>query len=88
MDTLKYIHGPVSISLYFPRFELQLKFFFKDFKLKDASEYENESKNLAKKYWLGYDNLVIKGACDFSKNDEPGYEGDRLKQFALLRLER
>ncbi|EFA01881.1 putative ATP-dependent RNA helicase DHX57 [Tribolium castaneum] len=58
-----------------------------DFVLKDASDYKDVKTNLGKKYWLGQSNLIIKGACDFSKIEDETYEEDRLKQFALMRLE-
>ncbi|RZC37856.1 ATP-dependent RNA helicase DHX57, partial [Asbolus verrucosus] len=58
-----------------------------DFKLQDASAYQDKKTNLNKKYWLGHSNLVVKGGCNFSRIEEGVYEEDRLKQFALLRLE-
>lgn len=65
-----------------------IKWNFQDFRLKGASDYEDVKTNLGKKFWLGQSNLVIKGACDFSKIGDDTYEQDRLKQFALMRLER
>ncbi|XP_023013378.1 putative ATP-dependent RNA helicase DHX57 [Leptinotarsa decemlineata] len=59
-----------------------------EFKLKDASAYEEETSNLLKKYWVGQGSLVVKGGFDFSQSkDEPTDESDRLKQFGLMRLE-
>lgn len=60
-----------------------------DFKLADASEYSDIKSNIHKKYWIGQGNLVIKGGFDYSQfKDGPTEEYERLKQFALLRLER
>lgn len=57
--------------------------------MKDASAYEDEESNLGKKFWVGQGTLVVKGGCDFSKTTETAVdELDRLKQFALFRLER
>ncbi|XP_063913641.1 putative ATP-dependent RNA helicase DHX57 [Zophobas morio] len=58
-----------------------------EFALKKASDYEDVKTNLGKKYWMGQSNLVIKGARDFSKMEDVTYEVDRLKEFALLRLQ-
>jgi hypothetical protein len=56
--------------------------------LKEASAYEDVKANLGKKYWLGHGNLIIKGAVNFAKLDQETHEEDRLKHFALMRLER
>ncbi|KAK9870829.1 hypothetical protein WA026_009793 [Henosepilachna vigintioctopunctata] len=59
-----------------------------DFILNDASAYQDEKSNLGKKFWLGQGNLVVKGGCDFSQNSITSEnESDRLKQFALFRVE-
>ncbi|XP_044748231.1 putative ATP-dependent RNA helicase DHX57 [Coccinella septempunctata] len=59
-----------------------------DFKLKDISAYQDVNSNLGKKFWVGQGTLVVKGGCDFSKTvDTAVHETDRLKQFALFRLE-
>lgn len=59
-----------------------------EFKLKDASAYQDEHSNLTKKFWVGQGTLVVKGGCDFSKSiDTDIDEIDRLKKFALVRLE-
>ena len=68
--------------------EVRLCDFFQEFALKKASDYEDVKTNLGKKYWMGQSNLVIKGARDFSKMEDVTYEVDRLKEFALLRLQR
>lgn len=57
--------------------------------MKDASAYQDEHSNLTKKFWVGQGTLVVKGGCDFSKSvDTDIDEIDRLKKFALVRLER
>ncbi|XP_057650908.1 putative ATP-dependent RNA helicase DHX57 [Diorhabda carinulata] len=59
-----------------------------DFKLNSASDYEESKSNLLRKYWVGQGSLVVKGGIDFSQSkDEPKEEAERLKQFALMRLE-
>ncbi|KAJ8972925.1 hypothetical protein NQ317_014875 [Molorchus minor] len=60
-----------------------------DFRLKDASAYEEGHSNLLRKYWVGRGSLVVKGGCNFSMNkDEPEEESERLRHFGLMRLER
>ncbi|KAG5890166.1 hypothetical protein JTB14_005186 [Gonioctena quinquepunctata] len=59
-----------------------------EFKLNDVSSYEETKSNMLKKYWVGQGTLVVKGGFDFSNSkDEPTEEIDRLRQFALMRLE-
>ncbi|KAL3267515.1 hypothetical protein HHI36_011638 [Cryptolaemus montrouzieri] len=59
-----------------------------DFTLKDASDYRDEKSNLGKKFWVDQGSLVVKGGCNFSQNQDTAVdESDRLKQFALFRLE-
>ncbi|XP_018560906.1 putative ATP-dependent RNA helicase DHX57 [Anoplophora glabripennis] len=59
-----------------------------DFKLKSASDYEEVTSNVLRKYWVGQGSLVVKGGCDFSQfKDGPTEELERIKQFGLMRLE-
>lgn len=58
-----------------------------EFALKEQSTYEDTGPSFSKKYFMEKDNLVIKGVFDYSKNNEPESEEERLRMFALLRLE-
>ncbi|CAH0561131.1 unnamed protein product [Brassicogethes aeneus] len=59
-----------------------------DFKLSEASAYEESKLNFGKKFWIGRGSLVVKGVVDYSQNkDKPTEEDDRLREFALLRLQ-
>ncbi|XP_017781544.1 PREDICTED: putative ATP-dependent RNA helicase DHX57 [Nicrophorus vespilloides] len=59
-----------------------------DFKLSDASSYEDKGNHVGKNFWKGRGNLIIKGCFDYSNtNNEPESELDRLKMFAQMRLE-
>lgn len=64
-------------------------FYFKDFTFSDASQYEDSDNKFIKKYWVERGNLVIKGATDYSQSkNTPQDEAEKLKVFALMRLER
>lgn len=57
--------------------------------MKSASDYEEITSNVLRKYWVGQGSLVVKGGCDFSQfKDGPTEELERIKQFGLMRLER
>ncbi|XP_066141105.1 putative ATP-dependent RNA helicase DHX57 [Euwallacea fornicatus] len=59
-----------------------------DFKLNHISDYSDTNCNVLKKYWVGRGNLVVKGGCDYSQTrDGPVDEVERLKLFALMRLQ-
>lgn len=90
IDTLKYIHGPVSAMWNKISILLSLSpSWFQDFILADASKYENSDNKFFKKYLVERGNLVIKGATNYSQiKDTPEDEAEKLKIFALLRLER
>lgn len=59
-----------------------------DFKLSDASSYTDIQTDFLRKYWVGRGSLVVKGGCDYSQGkDAPTDEEERLKLFALMRLQ-
>lgn len=60
----------------------------KDFKLADASSYTDMGAPCNKKYWLETGTLIVKGGFDYSNvKSEDESEEDRLKMFAVMRLE-
>ncbi|CAK9806163.1 Putative ATP-dependent RNA helicase DHX57 [Anthophora plagiata] len=59
-----------------------------NFKLSDASEYENKRSNLGKQYWMERGNLVIKGIVDYSSKDGTHKTEEQItRQFATSKLE-
>ncbi|XP_017789958.1 PREDICTED: putative ATP-dependent RNA helicase DHX57 [Habropoda laboriosa] len=59
-----------------------------NFKLSDASEYENKRSNLGKQYWMERGNLVIKGIVDYSSKDSTHKTEEQIaRQFATSKLE-
>lgn len=59
-----------------------------DFKLTAAADYVDPQTDVLKKYWVGRGTLVVKGGCDYSQGkDAPTDEEERLKLFALMRLQ-
>lgn len=87
-ETLKYIHGQVFVRSRFVFNNSNLSV-FQDFVFNDISKYEEKGNIYMKKYWVERGNLVVKGGFDYSQvKDGPEDEAEKLKVFALLRLER
>lgn len=60
--------------------------FLQNFSLSDSSAYKDDNKKFMNKY-LQQNNLVVKGGFHHTE-DNSSSEEDRIKVFALLRLER
>ncbi|KAH1019590.1 hypothetical protein HUJ04_009384, partial [Dendroctonus ponderosae] len=59
-----------------------------EFKLNSIADYKDTNSNVLKKYWVGQGSLVVRGGCDYSQSkDAPLEEEERLKLFALMRLQ-
>ncbi|XP_014485773.1 PREDICTED: putative ATP-dependent RNA helicase DHX57 isoform X1 [Dinoponera quadriceps] len=59
-----------------------------NFKLSDASEFENKKSNLNNQYWMERGNLVVKGIVDYSSKDTtPKSEEQITREFATSKLE-
>lgn len=57
--------------------------------MNSIADYKDAGSNVLKKYWVGQGSLVVRGGCDYSQSkDTPLEEEERLKLFALMRLQR
>lgn len=59
-----------------------------NFRLAEASEFENKNSHLGKQYWLERGNLIIKSVTDYSSKDTTPKTHDQLtRDFAASKLE-
>ncbi len=58
-----------------------------DFELGEISDYKDLGSKIKNAYWNEKGSLVVQGGTDFSNVSNQGFNGDRMKLYALMKLE-